>query len=403
MKIHKKTLFILCFVILQANMLFAQFKYIETASNFGFQIDNAKTFYSIYPDDYTFTLQCKKQENCSNKTPEETLISLFSSDNYAWEQSNYSYKIDENKEKFSIKKRMDIKSNYFKLIRKLEFSIGNEDYSIIKYHISENNKLKPYASLFKKINNNWLICFPENSVSKIYIMFMSLSDKALDGIFLKKETNVSYFDNKVKELYSGNSFNLTAYMNYTPEIDMSDREEKILIDNLLIKNNINNQTYKSIIRYEQELLNRQNLSLIYTKEISDQIIYNYVDDSYSNAKIDKNLDAYENFNTQNERPILKLNFSYNNNYYSILKYMNLAKAINVNIYLKNEKQNFIIVNTDDSIIKDVLDVMRKVDINFIERISMVEKDKDLIIEDIKNKVKDKNNVINVSLLKKYIK
>jgi hypothetical protein len=391
-KIIQKTILVVLNIIFIPN-IYGQFKYLEISTYFGLPINNEATFYYKYPNDYVFSKECLKQEGCKKTTPEETLISVFSSDNYNWEQSNYNYAIKSSEKKYKLKQQLNTLSNNFKLIRKIEFSVAEEKYALIKYHINENNKLIPYSSLFKKVGNYWLIEQPENSISKLYLMFNYLSEKALDAIFLNQKTGVSYFDTKLQSFYNQNILDLVACMNYTPENKMTNEEMRIIIDELVSEPTKNfEQVYKNT-KLNIDNLNVTKIFISYAKELVNQKIMYYVDDSYLNSINDENLINYEGLNLSEIKPLLKFNFNYNNKIYSVLKFSNLNQQDQTKCYIM-ERNKWKEISQNETLTM-ITNAMSKINIEFIRNIFSIKENKDQSIDILKKEIKDENNVVNI--------
>lgn len=394
----QKAILVLLSVIFAQNIS-GQFKYLEIKTSFGLPINDKTAFYYKYPDDYVFSKECLKQEECKKTTPEEALISAFSSDNYNWEQSNYNYTIQSSEEKYKLKQHANTLNNNLKLIRKIEFSVEEEKYALIKYHIKDNNKLIPFSSLLKKTGNDWLIEQPENSITKLYLMFNYLSKEALDAIFLNQKIGVNYFDTKLQSFYNQNVLNLAACMNYTPENKMTNEEMKIIIDEL-----VSDPTKKIEQVYKNTKLNIDNLNetkvfISYSKELVNQKIMYYVDDSYSNSTDDKNLIDFEGLNLSEIKPLMKFNFNYNNKNYSILKFSNLNQQTLSKCFI-NDRNKWKEITENEMLIM-ITNLILKIDVEFIRNIFSIKENNDQGVEILKKEIKDENNVVDtIKLLKK---
>jgi hypothetical protein len=381
-----KLVFFLGMIISQN--IYCQFMCLKTNTKFGIPIKNNNAIYVIYPNNYVFSKECVKKDNCSNFTPEETLISVFSSDNYEWEQSNYNYGIHKEVSKYKQKQQMNASENNFKLIRKLEFGIEDEEYAIIKYHIQEKTKLIPMSGVFKKIGIKWLLIIPENSITKLDLMFSYLSERALDAIFLNQKIGVSDFDLKIPSFYNQNVLNLTECMNYSPSDKMTENEMRNIIDELVINPLSSSRQVYGAVKFKNEDLNKNKVLISYVKEIENQKMFYYVDESYSNAVLDDELKNYENINlTEKDQPILKFNFNYDTNDYSILKYKNISGDTIIKSFFKSG------INWKISQKNKIIDIMNNIIVNKnIDYFKMI-----FSIKNDKLNFTDKNGILNIFL------
>lgn len=372
--------------------IYCQYKFLKTKSSFGIPVKNNNAKYVKYPDNYVFSKECIKQVNCRNSTPEETLISVFSSDNYEWDQSNYNYKISQEPNKYKLKQQIKVAENNFKLLRKLEFSIEEEQYSIIKYYVKENLKLIPLSGVFKKEGSKWLLIMPENSMTKLDLMFSYLSVKALDAVFLNQKTSVLSFDAKISSFYNKNILNLTECMNYSPNEKMTPNDLNIIIDELVINPSSSNTQAYNAIKFKEEDLIKFDLLINYVKEIENQKLMYYIDDSYSNSIIDNELINYEGVSFIDNKPLLKYNYSYNFDDYSIVKYEDVNRKRNVKKFVKKEDKW--IVSQDDRISESIKIILLNNEIDFFKMIFSSKMNSKINMD-----FKDENNVINIEKVK----
>jgi hypothetical protein len=347
----------------------------------------------VYPENYVFSKEYGRIEDSERKTPEETLISAFSSLDYDWEQSCYAYELKKNNSKFELKRQSSKQKNNFKLIRKLEFSFGEESYAIVKYRILENGKLLPMANVLKKIDNDWKIIMPENSLSKIFVMFNYLSEFALDGIFLQKPTKVPYFDNFVKESWVNNTLDLVRCMNYTPQNKMTKAEELRIIDIAFSEPENPIQPYTEI-NFVLEEVKSQKLNLIYVLEFPSQKLYYYVDEYEVNPKIDNELKNFESIDFQKIKPLVKFRFNYVEETYTVLKYNNVetSESFTSIFALKTNKWQSV---KDTSFFTPIIRFFNTISIDQLKSISSVGTLEELETHQLREKIKDANNVINV--------
>jgi hypothetical protein len=76
-----KNLILLAVLFICKNSIVAQptFYYSNLNTQLGVQIEPSKSVYSVYPENYVFSKEYGRIEDSERKTPEETLISAFSS------------------------------------------------------------------------------------------------------------------------------------------------------------------------------------------------------------------------------------------------------------------------------------------------------------------------------------
>ncbi|MFN3785136.1 MAG: hypothetical protein ACK4R6_14555 [Spirosomataceae bacterium] len=390
-----KNLIVFAVLFFCKNSIVAQptFYYSNLNTQLGVQIEPSKSVYSVYPENYVFSKEYGSIEDSERKTPEETLISAFSSLDYDWEQSCYAYELKKNNSKYELKRQSSKQKNNFKLIRKLEFSFGEESYAIVKYRVLENGKLLPMANVLKKIDNDWKIIMPENSLSKIFVMFNYLSEFALDGIFLQKPTNVSYFDNFVKKSWLNNTLDLVRCMNYTPQNKMTKAEELIIMDIAFSEPENPIQSYPEINFLLEEVKN-QKLNLIYILEFPSQKLYYYVDENEVNPKIDNELKNFERIDFQRIKPLVKFTFIYLENTYAVLKYNNVetSESFTSIFALKTNKWQSV---KETPFFTPVIRFFNTISIDQLKLVSSVGTLEELETQQLRERIKDANNIINV--------
>ncbi|RBW60762.1 hypothetical protein DS884_04070 [Tenacibaculum sp. E3R01] len=220
--------------MLTITLLLSQERYLKSYPNFAINLKGGVFYYKKYSNSYRLYGDCQSYEVCKNQYPEQTLKSILSARNYEWDKKNYNYLIKENPKKYAILNNANNKNdNYFLLLMKVSFTINGNEYSIIKYHVNENNNKKPGCSILKKENEKWFIIKPSKSLSKAYLMFYYLSVNALDAIFRNKKIGIEAFDEQVKDIYSTGVLDFSKAINSTSSLQMSDKELKLILDPLI--------------------------------------------------------------------------------------------------------------------------------------------------------------------------
>ena len=296
----------------------AQNKYLKISSYFGFQPNNGEILYFKYGSEKTLRPTCKSYEDCLAQSPEQLLLSLISANNYQWDQDNYQYIISDDKD-YDIKSASD----EFNLLRKLTFSIGEEEYSMIKFNIKSDGEITNQSLLMKVIAGRWKFVSADPIMTKLLMMFKYLSIEALDAIFLKEELGVEMFDELVRKVYNSSVLDLAAGLNMKPNEPYS-KDEREKVFSFSESENLTKKLESHTVQCE----------IVFP--IRDQYLMIYVDNSYLNANEDNELSqiiALDSLIIENIKPILRFNFSLDNSSYSIFKY-NLNQSGESEEYVK---------------------------------------------------------------------
>lgn len=371
----KKIIFIL--LLFSSFFGFSQNNYLQINTYFGLQPNNNQLQYNSYNQKITIS-GCENLSQCPNKTPEELMQSLLSAKNYEWDKMNYDYEISKNKE-YNKKTSTD----FFQLMRKITFSLGEENYCLLKYLIVSDNKELPMATLMKTNKGVWQVISSKENMTTLMLMFKHLSPIALDGIFLQKPIGISTFDDLVKSVYLDKTLMLTEALKIKPVKDYTENEEKIVFGSTN-QNEIRDKTVNVDIIF---LLNKQSL-------------FKYVDNSYYNSKNDTLLNTLISkldFNGETKiYPIFRFNFNYNNQNFIILKINKMINDIEKTEQLNTfvEKNNEWILYKDSSsyILNKLKNIMTKSDISLLESLNEISPTKNI---DIVNKVRNSDNYIDI--------
>jgi hypothetical protein len=359
---------------------FSQDNYLQINTYFGLQPNNNEIQYVSYNHKIILS-DCEIFSQCPNKTPEELMQSLLSAKSYEWDKKNYDYQITNDKE-YNKKTNTD----FFRLTNKLSFSLGEENYCLIKYLIISENKELPMASLMKMSNGIWRLISPQENMTTLMLMFEYLSCSALDGIFLQKTIGVPTFDNMVKSVYFNQTLLLSKALKMRPSKSYTENEGKIIFG-------LNSNA----------LVNSRNVKTDIIFLLSKQSLFKYVDNSYYNSKKDTLLNILiSKLNFSNEVkiiPVFRFNFNYDSQNFIILK---INKMIN-NIEKKEELFTFIEKNNKwilqknltSDVLKKINYVMTKSNISLLESLNIISPKENLIIV---NKVRNLDNYIDIEKL-----
>ncbi|UII27539.1 hypothetical protein LVD15_03655 [Fulvivirga maritima] len=364
----------------------AQNKFRELEAYFGLPLDGKEIEYYKYSSESVITNSCQSYEDCPTRTTIELLKSLLSAKNYSWDQRNYAYSIP--KDKSYEDKEL---SDRFLPLRKIDFSIGQDKYEIVKFRLETTNDTTNHAMMFKFISSRWQVVSSDVVMSKLVIMFEYLSERALDAIFYNMNLGIPVFDNMVDEVYNGEllylskAINMRANKPYTPE------EANIIF-------NSNSSSNKdSLIRVPCE----------FVFPIQDQKIRVYEDDSFVSAHEDTQIEEklrMANLSFETAIPDFSYLFSYNDDHYEIVKIKHLESNEDEMLIFKNtKKQKLQIVSEIPSRLEPVMKVLRALSIDQIQNLNALsnsETPKE--IQNISSQVKDEDNIINTVKLNTLI-
>lgn len=385
-----KYIFSIILIIIIHNIGQTQSKYLNINTYFGFQPNKNLVYYYKYESNHIIKPVCKKLINCNRSSPEELLLSMVSSKDYYWDQNNYNFKI-------SSKKNYNEKSSNdeFELLRKLAFSVGNEQYTIVKFYITANNNTSNHALALKLIENKWQVINTEPTLTRLVMMFKYLSMKSLDSIFENEPLGIDTFDSITLDSYSIDTINISKVLNTKIEVPYSEFDNKTIMD--LNKHTNSNEKYKEI---------PVKCKIIFP--LYNQNIFLYVDHTYFDSSEDNEINILIDIldvDSIGIEPIYRFNFDYNNHSYSILLYKVNHESINIKEYRVFRKpitdnSEWVLVKEYDHIITDIIKMNKKYNIDILCNINYIMNEQTPeSIQQLSQRVKDSlNNVDIIELL-----
>lgn len=382
---------------------FSQIRYSKKITTFGLPIKDNLMYYTIYPSDFTVGIECDSYENCENKFPEQTLMSIISANNFEWDKKNYNYEIQNNEKKYKSIKKLDKNKYYFQLLRKITFENNGQKYAIIKYHIREDKKLVPMCNILINESEKWFVLNSEGSLSKAYIMFTYLSTNALDAIFKNGKLNIASFDEQTRNFFSNGILDFSKTINSKSNSKMEEKELKIVLDELFFNQSIGRDSDRIIKKNEKLDLKKITNSPIpanYVKELNYQVLYTYEKKDYPDLEKDSEIIGLINqtgYNQNEINPIFRFTFRSNNHFYTVLKF---SKTVDENMFITKlflkENDTWEIVDKSSAEPESFYKVLSSIKINFLETITNIGGNSNFPeINKLKPIFKDENGILDI--------
>jgi len=193
-------------------------------------VENA-SFY-LYDPPFVAKAIYKDTIEAINRYPEQLMSSIISANSQEWVDYN-TYGRALNSEKKDVKhfdfiKSMDRDKNYFELRSKLNFSINNSDYSIIKFFFYTTESVAPTsgAYLLQKVSNRWYSASNNSNTSNIALMMMRFREEKMKAILMSKKTGISIMDDLIQRITVDRVINLNLlYKEFSSWYVNNDKEK----------------------------------------------------------------------------------------------------------------------------------------------------------------------------------
>ncbi len=140
----------------------------------------------------------KRQEDVTNKYPEQLLESIISATNQEWVNYNTLGGAEKASEKrqshFDKIKSMDRTKNYFELIHRLNLNVGGIPTAIIKFFTHfEDAEVLSGVIVMQLVDGRWQKT-SHPSLSTLSIIVMRMKTEVLKGIILQNSDNMDIID-----------------------------------------------------------------------------------------------------------------------------------------------------------------------------------------------------------------
>lgn len=327
-----------------------------------------------------------------NNTQEELLKSMLSAKDNKWVSFNYGQEMYWTNEQFE---RLRGPNKYIDLLCKINITVNNESYSIVKLNLFEGDKKPQYLSLvLKKLKNRWIISSDDTlSNLNFLIMFTSMDD--IDSVFNNSSTNNDKLNNIIRSSWNKNLLDLSKIIS---ELGKMMLNQEYLSEPIINTKNISINKIKVIpVIYNYPLLG-QKLCRYFPNEISkyEELDLNLILTFIKSKQIENSI----------VKPLQKLTYLRNNELISILKY-SIKSSSNNELKTEQFVINKNIVSLANSIKDDVndrlFDVIKRINSESLIQFSNRENNpKYPEINKLKPLVKDADGVLDVFKLAEVI-